>query len=64
MLEISKTIKFDLLDGRSVELNMTESFLQKVRSTLDLSPATAVEERHIKQFLVGAMQNALQNASE
>lgn len=57
-MEVIDTIKLNLKNS-VVDLQMSEQFLDAVRKAHKLSLTDTVTEKHIKQFLVEAMKNAL-----
>jgi hypothetical protein len=57
-MEVVDTIKINL-KGSVVELDMSAQFIEAVRKNFNLSTEVPITENHVKQFLVGAMKNAL-----
>jgi hypothetical protein len=57
-MEVVNTIKLNL-KGTVVDLEMSAQFLESVKKSFNLSAADIITENHVKQFLVGAMKNAL-----
>ena len=47
-----------------MQLQMTDAFIEKIRSALMLPAEATVTERHIKSFLVGSMKNALEGSED
>lgn len=63
-MEFSKVVDIELKSGQVMQLQMSDAFIEKIRSTLMLPVEATVTERHIKSFLVGSMKNALEDSED
>jgi len=63
-MEFSKVVDIELKSGQVMQLQMTDAFIEKIRSALMIPAEAAVTERHIKSFLVGSMKNALEGSED
>jgi len=63
-MEFSKVVDIELKSGQVMQLQMTDAFIEKIRSALMIPAEAEVTERHIKSFLVGSMKNALEGSED
>ena len=54
----------DLPNGLSLEVFVTQEFLQKVRESFDLDHNQEVQDHHIKNFIYSAVDNAVEKAEK
>jgi hypothetical protein len=63
-MQIENPIKMnvDLPKGGTLELELTDKFLQVVRDQFMLQTISEVKEEHIRMYIWGAFKNALDKA--
>lgn len=62
--QFSITRQITLPMGGTMEVNLTEEFLDRVRYQFSLTPKSYVEDDYIRMFIYGAVDSSLCKAEE
>jgi len=63
-MRVAKNIELKMKSGETVNIDVSDVLLEKIRSTFELQSADQVTERHVKYFLVSSMKNMLETHNE
>jgi len=61
-MHVAKTIEIQMKSGQVFTLDMSETLLERIRTSFDLDTVNHITERHVKYYLTSAMKRALEEA--